>query len=144
MLTGMNPAAAKRPGGKPDERQPRIVGVDHVQITIPVGCEQAAREFYCEFLGVAEISKPEPLRSRGGLWLQCGDLPVHVGVEDTEGRQSTKAHVAYVVTDLAKWRDRLQKRGIEVFESVPIPGYLRFEFRDPFGNRVELVQPTTT
>jgi hypothetical protein len=23
---------------------------------------------------------------------------------------------------------------------VPIPGYERFEFRDPFGNRVEFIQ----
>jgi hypothetical protein len=24
---------------------------------------------------------------------------------------------------------------------VPIPGYDRFEFRDPFGNRVEFIRP---
>jgi hypothetical protein len=30
--------------------------------------------------------------------------------------------------------------GIEATEGVPIPGYDRFEFRDPFGNRVEFPQ----
>jgi hypothetical protein len=31
--------------------------------------------------------------------------------------------------------------GAQILESVPIPGYRRFEFRDPFGNRVEFIQP---
>ena len=132
------------PTQKASEGQPTIVGVDHVQITIPSGSEQAARDFYCGFLGLAEVEKPESLRGRGGLWLQCGDLPVHLGVEDADTRRATKAHVAYLVTDLPKWRDQLLKRGIPVIDSAPIPGYARFEFRDPFGNRVEFVQPTST
>jgi hypothetical protein len=28
----------------------------------------------------------------------------------------------------------------EVIDSVPLPGHDRFEFRDPFGNRVEFIQ----
>ena len=35
-----------------------ILGVEHVQITIPVGAEREAREFYCYFLGLSEIEKP--------------------------------------------------------------------------------------
>jgi hypothetical protein len=30
--------------------------------------------------------------------------------------------------------------GIEVIDSLPLPGHDRFEFRDPFGNRVEFIQ----
>jgi hypothetical protein len=30
--------------------------------------------------------------------------------------------------------------GIEVADGVPIPGYQRFEFRDPFGIRVEVLE----
>jgi catechol 2,3-dioxygenase-like lactoylglutathione lyase family enzyme len=70
-----------------------------------------------------------------------GDLQVHVGVETGRDPALTKAHVAYQVTDLAKWRDRLEKAGVKFGESMPIPGFARFEFRDPFGNRVELIQP---
>ena len=29
--------------------------------------------------------------------------------------------------------------GFELIDGVPIPGYDRFEFRDPFGNRVEMI-----
>jgi catechol 2,3-dioxygenase-like lactoylglutathione lyase family enzyme len=118
-----------------------IVGIDHVQITVPKGGEAAARAFYCGIMGLVEIEKPEALRARGGFWLQVGDPQVHVGIEEGVDRKATKAHIAYQVTDLAKWRDRLEKAGVTIRDSVPIPGFDRFEFRDPFGNRVELIQP---
>lgn len=41
---------------------------------------------------------------------------------------------------LEAWRERLAGEGIAALEGVPIPGYARFEFRDPFGNRVEMIQ----
>ena len=80
------------------------------------------------------------LQGRGGFWLQIGAQQVHVGVEDDVDRQATKAHVAYQVTDLMGWRTRLEQEGIKILDGIPIPGYDRFEFRDPFGNRVEFLQ----
>jgi catechol 2,3-dioxygenase-like lactoylglutathione lyase family enzyme len=121
-----------------------ITNIHHVQITIPADAETAGRAFYCGVLGLTEIPKPDSLRDRGGFWLQVGDQAVHVGVEDGVARPATKAHVAYAVTDLATWRSRLQAQGIELLDGIPIPGYDRFEFRDPFGNRVELIQPHMT
>ena len=118
----------------------RIVGLHHAQITIPRGAEEQAREFYCGVLGLTEIEKPASLRARGGFWLQVGDREVHVGTEDGVDRHKTKAHLAYQVTDLAGWRKKLAEHGISVLESIPIPGYDRFEFRDPFGNRVEMIE----
>jgi catechol 2,3-dioxygenase-like lactoylglutathione lyase family enzyme len=115
-----------------------IVGLHHAQITVESGDEQRAREFYCGVLGLPEVEKPESLKGRGGFWLQVGDRQVHVGIEAGVSRKATKAHLAYEVADLAYWRERLQGLGIE--EGVPIPGYDRFEFRDPFGNRVEMIQ----
>jgi catechol 2,3-dioxygenase-like lactoylglutathione lyase family enzyme len=120
--------------------QPKVVGVHHVQITAPRGQEQAAREFYCGVLGLVEVQKPESLRGRGGLWVMAGEFEIHIGSEEGANRAATKAHVAYQVTDIAKWRDRLAKAGVEILDSVPVPGYERFEFRDPFGNRVEMIQ----
>jgi catechol 2,3-dioxygenase-like lactoylglutathione lyase family enzyme len=120
---------------------PIVLGVHHVQITVGRGQEQAARRFYCEVLGLAEIGKPEGLRARGGFWLRVGDRQVHVGVEEGVDRAATKAHVAYRVDDVEAWRGRLLEAGVEILESVPIPGFRRFEFRDPFGNRVEFIQP---
>jgi catechol 2,3-dioxygenase-like lactoylglutathione lyase family enzyme len=40
------------------------VRLDHVQIAAPPGCEAAARRFFGDLLGLAEIEKPEPLGER--------------------------------------------------------------------------------
>lgn len=120
---------------------PSIQRINHVQITIPVGAEAAGRAFYCGVLNLPEVKKPESLQNRGGFWLQLGDQQVHVGVEDGFDRQTTKGHIAYEVDDITYWRERLENEGISIGESVPIPGFERFEFRDPFGNRVEIIQP---
>ncbi|QPC45885.1 VOC family protein [Mangrovibacillus cuniculi] len=117
-----------------------ILGIHHVQLTIPVGKEEEGRDFYCKVLGLKEKEKPKSLQGRGGFWLQAGPHEIHVGTEDGMDRAKTKAHLAYQVDDLKYWRDKLQEHKIEMIESIPIEGYDRFEFRDPFGNRVEMIQ----
>jgi catechol 2,3-dioxygenase-like lactoylglutathione lyase family enzyme len=119
----------------------RIDRLNHVQITIPRGREAEGRAFYCGVLGLPEVEKPASLAGRGGFWLQIADQQVHVGTEDGFDRATTKCHVAYQVDDIPAWRDRLIAEGIEPGDSAPIPGFNRFEFHDPFGNRVELIQP---
>jgi catechol 2,3-dioxygenase-like lactoylglutathione lyase family enzyme len=52
----------------------------------------------------------------------------------------TKSHLAYEVSDIGHWRRVLDAEGIELLEGVPIPGFERFEFRDPFENRVEMIK----
>jgi catechol 2,3-dioxygenase-like lactoylglutathione lyase family enzyme len=117
-----------------------IQGIHHVQLTVPIGSEDEARQFYCRVLGLPELEKPASLRGRGGLWLQVGDRALHIGVEDGVARLSTKAHIAYEVVGLSGWRAKLTALGIEVIEGIPIPGCNRLEFRDPFGNRVEFLE----
>ena len=123
-----------------------VLGVHHVQITIPPGQEDAARRFYCDVLGMREVAKPKSLASRGGFWLSPSgdgaDPLLHVGTEAGVDRPATKAHVAYQVRGLPEWRQRLEHHGIRALDSIPIPGFNRFEFRDPFGNRVEMIEPT--
>jgi catechol 2,3-dioxygenase-like lactoylglutathione lyase family enzyme len=122
----------------------RVVGLHHAQISIPVGSENAARAFYCGVLGLREIEKPANLAGRGGLWLAVGTFNVHLGVEDGVDRAATRAHLAYEVTNLPAWRDKLGAAGVDLLRSVPLPGYERFEFRDPFGNRVELIESASS
>ena len=120
---------------------PCFVRVHHTQISVPKGSEEEARAFYCKFLGLTEVPKPESLAGRGGFWLQIGDFQVHIGIEDEDSRsRKTKAHVAYEVADLEGWRAKLTGNGVEILEGIPIPGCNRFEFRDPFGNRVEFLE----
>ena len=118
-----------------------MLGIDHVQITVPTNAVDKARAFYCGVLGLREVEKPASLQARGGFWLQVGDRQVHVGTEDGVARRATKAHIAYAVADVAAWRARLAAAGVEILDGIPIPGRDRFEFRDPFGNRVELIGP---
>jgi catechol 2,3-dioxygenase-like lactoylglutathione lyase family enzyme len=117
-----------------------IIGVHHTQITIPVGAEEKARAFYCDLLGLKEVPKPEALKGRGGFWIQLSNAQVHVGGEDGFDRTKTKAHVAYAVDDLSKVRELIINHGIEPKDGIPLPGYDRFECRDPFGNRMEFIQ----
>ena len=117
-----------------------ILGLHHAQITIPKGAEKEGKNFYCNVLGLEEIEKPVSLHGRGGFWLKVGDKEVHVGTEDGFDRLTTKAHLAYQVEDVSYWRSVLVENGIKILDSVPIPNFERFEFRDPFGNRVEIIK----
>lgn len=117
-----------------------IKGLHHVQITIPKETEEKAKNFYCGILGLQEIEKPESLKGRGGFWLKVGDKDVHIGTEDDFDRLKTKAHIAYEVEDISYWKNRLTKENIQILDGVPILNFERFEFRDPFGNRVEMIR----
>ena len=117
-----------------------IFRIHHAQITVPEGAEDAAREFYCGVLGLPEVPKPESLAGRGGFWVAVGNQQVHIGTEAGVDPAATKAHLAYQVDDLARWRQTLGVQEIKILESIPLPGCTRFEFRDPFGNRIEFIE----
>ena len=116
-----------------------VVGVNHVQVNVPSDGLEAARAFYCQFMGFREIARPATFTTRG-LWLSAGAFELHLGVEDGVERYKTRAHVAYEVTDLAAWRQKVARQGWSISDQPPIPGYDRFQFRDPFGNNLELIQ----
>ena len=116
-----------------------ILRVNHIQITIPVGMEDKAKYFYCNLLGLVEIEKPATLEINGGFWLQLGKIQIHIGVENSIDRDKTKAHIAYEVTDIDIWRKKLETKNITIIENELIPGFERFEFRDPFGNKIEIM-----
>ena len=117
----------------------KIIGFDHVQVTAPRADEAAAKTFYGDVLGLEETPKPAELAGRGGAWYRCGDHFLHLGLED-EFHPQRKGHPAFLVRDLAAMRERLAASGAPITVDVQIPRYQRFETRDPFGNRIELMQ----
>jgi len=121
----------------------QVKALNHVQVTIPRGFEDKAKDFYCGFLGLKEIEKPEELKRNGGFWLSLGELQIHVGIEDDVDRYNSKAHVAYEVTAIESWRQKLRDQQIEINEDLPIPGFERLSFRDPFGNKIEFLEAST-
>jgi hypothetical protein len=119
----------------------RIDRLEHVQLAMPPGGEALARVFYSDVLEIPEISKPPNLAKRGGCWFERGDLKIHLGVE-SEFRPARKAHPALLVMDLQVLVDRLKSAGHDVREDQPLEGYHRVYVDDPFGNRIELMEPT--
>jgi catechol 2,3-dioxygenase-like lactoylglutathione lyase family enzyme len=67
---------------------------------------------------------------------------IHLGVED-DFRPASRAHPAFVVDNLDAFRSVLDKAGVEVVVDQPLPGFDRFYVSDPFGNRLEFLQPTS-
>jgi catechol 2,3-dioxygenase-like lactoylglutathione lyase family enzyme len=117
-----------------------VLGLDHVQIAAPRGCEAEARRFYGALLGLAEIEKPEPLRGRGGAWFQAGAQQLHVGVED-DFAPARKAHPALRVEAgaLAGLAERVAAAGATVRWDESLDATRRFYTEDPWGNRIELL-----
>jgi catechol 2,3-dioxygenase-like lactoylglutathione lyase family enzyme len=121
----------------------RPEGLNHVHITVPIDKLEEARVFYLEVIGLTKTPKPEELTVYPGFWVQLDGLQLHVGGEDTlVNRWESGAHLSIEVADiddLNARRARLEGAGIAIREMVYYPGYERFEFRDPFGNRMELI-----
>ncbi|MGX7952094.1 VOC family protein [Tsuneonella sp. HG249] len=116
-----------------------IVGLDHVQLAMPTGGEGAARAFYRGVLGLAEREKPAHLAARGGCWFYGPGVELHLGVEEPF-HPAAKAHPALLVGDLGRVRAKLAEHGVSFAAGKPLEGYDRGDIRDPFGNRIELMQ----
>jgi catechol 2,3-dioxygenase-like lactoylglutathione lyase family enzyme len=116
-----------------------ILGIDHVQVAIPRGGEDAARSFYAGLLALEEIPKPEPILARGGVWFRAGAQELHLGVE-VPFAPARKAHPGLVASDLDAVRARLAAAGVDFEDDDKIADVDRLFVDDPFGNRLELRQ----
>lgn len=117
----------------------QIISLDHIQVTIPVGGEAAARTFYGELLGLREVPKPAPLAERGGCWFAAGNVVLHLSV-DPQFVPASKAHPAFRVADLAACEHALVDAGISFTPDATVPHVRRGYAADPFGNRLEFLQ----
>jgi catechol 2,3-dioxygenase-like lactoylglutathione lyase family enzyme len=116
-----------------------LIGIHHVQLAMPAGEEQDAIRFYAQTLGLTQVPKPDELSPEGGVWFTSGALEVHLGVEH-QFRPAVKAHPAILVMGLEKLRARIDDAGYKISDTVQIEGYARVYVRDPFGNRLELIE----
>ncbi len=115
----------------------------HVLLSMPPGDEAAARAFFAGVLGMTEVAKPAALAARGGgAWFRAGGVELHLGVEE-DFRPAAKAHPGIVVDDLDHLVARLAEAGQPVRWDRDFPGFRRVYAHDPFGNRLEFLQPLT-
>jgi catechol 2,3-dioxygenase-like lactoylglutathione lyase family enzyme len=118
----------------------RILDIEHVQLAMPAGREDDARRFYSGLLGIPETPKPPHLARRGGAWFEAGPLKIHLGVE-ADFRPAKKAHPALRVEGLRELVEALRRDGHAVVDDEPLEGFDRVYVSDPFGNRIELMEP---
>ena len=116
-----------------------IISLDHVQVAIPIGGEDKAREFYSGILGFSEIEQPASMAARDSIWFVAGPVNLHLGVEP-EFHPAKRAHPAFVVDDLDRIVAACASAGLTTKPDVSFNGFWRFHVFDPFGNRLELMQ----
>ena len=116
------------------------LGLDHVQVIGPPGCEEAARGFYAGVLGLEEVPKARGLEASGGCWFALAEgRELHVGVEEGFS-PAPKAHPGLLVP-AAEWDAllaELARAGVAFEPDERMAGVARGYVRDPFGNRLEL------
>jgi catechol 2,3-dioxygenase-like lactoylglutathione lyase family enzyme len=111
---------------------------DHVYISVPPGEEHRANDFFVNVMGFEPKERPASLDGSGGYWYQLPGMELHIGTE--EGPNHSKRHFAMEVDNLEEARRHLQMHGVTIKEEIPITGRDRFTFRDPYGNRIELLE----
>src|ERR1700733_6578683 len=84
---------------------------------------------YAEILGIPETRKPRNLGKRGACWFVRGAQPAR------------KAHPAFLAKDVPALRALLKAAGCSCKTDESLEGYDRIYVNDPFGNRIELIEP---
>ena len=116
-----------------------VQGVDHIQLPIPLGAAAQARGFYQDLLGLTEVRHPE-LDRPGTLHFSLGWQRLDL----SEGRYTgvaPQAHIALRVQRLRSLTKRLHEAGLRVDAAPLANGQERIYVEDPFGNRLELIEP---
>src|SRR5436309_2540715 len=106
-----------------------IVGIEHVQIAIPIASEQRARAFYCGVLGFEEIAKPAEMVERKSLWFVSGKVNLHLGIE-VDFHPAKRAHPAFIVQGLDVILASCKREGISVKQDTSFQRFRRFHVYD--------------
>ena len=106
---------------------------------MPKHQEASARAFYGTLLGLEELPKPPEAAARGGVWFKCGELQLHLGVEESFA-PARKAHPAFRIRGYESLLETLSANGVAVNRDRTQPGVERAFVHDPFGNRIELIR----
>jgi lactoylglutathione lyase len=105
--------------------RPRLVGLNHV--ALEVGDVDEALAFYGRFFAFTLRG-----RVRGMAFVDMGDQFIALGEGRTQPPDEHR-HLGLVVDDLDATRRALQEGGVEI-----LPGR-GLDFRDPWGNRIQVV-----
>jgi catechol 2,3-dioxygenase-like lactoylglutathione lyase family enzyme len=104
---------------------PRLVGINHV--ALQVDDVEAAVAFYTSLFQPIGVDRKEP----DAAFLDLGDQFIALF---ERGSREEEPHFGLVVDDKQAARSALERAGAQI-----LPGR-RLDFRDPAGNRVQVVQ----
>jgi catechol 2,3-dioxygenase-like lactoylglutathione lyase family enzyme len=105
--------------------RPRLVGINHVALEV-ADLEQALA-FYGEIFDLERVDR-EP----GMAFIEIGDQ--FIALTERSGDAADEArHFGLVVDDKDLVRESLRRAQVEI-----LPGH-RLDFRDPWGNRIQIV-----
>jgi catechol 2,3-dioxygenase-like lactoylglutathione lyase family enzyme len=105
--------------------KPRLVGINHV--ALQVDDLETAVAFYTDLFQPTAVERSVP----GAAFLQLGDQFIALF---ERGPRAEEPHFGLVVDDKETARRALEEAGVEI-----LPGR-RLDFRDPSGNRLQIVQ----
>ena len=108
----------------PAEKKARALGINHV--VLEVGDLEAALEFYGAIFDFTLRGKSEH-----NAFIDLGDQFIQLSLGKTQ-QADDKRHFGWVVDDREPVRRALQKLNVELLDK-------RLNFRDPWGNRIEVV-----
>jgi lactoylglutathione lyase len=106
------------------EKKARALGINHV--VLEVGDLEAALEFYGAIFDFTLRGKTEH-----NAFIDLGDQFIQLSLGKTQ-EADTKRHFGFVVDDREPVRRALENLGIKSINE-------RLNFRDPWGNRIEVV-----
>ncbi len=104
--------------------KPRLVGVNHVALQVD-DIEEAVA-FYTHLFQPTAVDRSEP----HAAFLELGDQFLALF---ERGPRAEEPHFGLVVDDKEATRNALEEAGVEVLGP-------RLDFRDPSGNRIQIVQ----
>jgi catechol 2,3-dioxygenase-like lactoylglutathione lyase family enzyme len=121
-----------------------VMRLQHTSIPMPDGGQEAARAFFGDALGMAEVKPPTSLNHMKLVWFKAGPdgHEVHLFTDPEMSQKSTAQHICLQVDNIEAYRARIAEKGIAIEETIEIPNRPRFFVRDPFNNQVEITQIT--
>lgn len=102
---------------------------------------ERAGAFYRDVLGLTEIEIPATFKPAGlkVRWFLLGSQQVHL-LLGTENPPDSQHHMALQVDDAQAARVWMKEHGMDIQETVLIPGADRFFIRDPDHNLIEIIE----
>ena len=113
--------------------------IHHVNVVVPPGGTVSVVPFYVDVLGLRQVDKPKEGVAQSGAWFDIDDHS-QVHVSEREGVVHPQSHFGLVVDDFDEVMRRLRHANASWEDQPNIFGGRRGFTHDPAGNRIEILE----